>query len=113
MIRTVVRGFGLNLFGGVANAVLSFGFVVVLAHALTVADFGVFFQVVAIFSTLIVICQLGAGATIVKTIPEYRAVGRIHDLRRGIGVALVPGAIFSVLIAICLFALAPFLGQDS
>jgi len=106
-VRRVVRGFGLNLFGGVANAALSFGFTVVLAHALAVSEFGVFAIVVAIFSTLVVICQLGASTTIVKTLPEYRAIGRVRDVRPGIGAALIPVALLSVAVAAAMFLLAP------
>jgi O-antigen/teichoic acid export membrane protein len=87
--------------------VLSFGFTVVLAHALTVSDFGVFSVVIAIFATLVVVCQAGAAATIVKTVPEYRAVGRSPDVRRGIGVALVPVTLLSLAVAGGIFLFAP------
>jgi O-antigen/teichoic acid export membrane protein len=106
-IRTVVRGFTLNLFGGVTNAVLSLGFTLLVTHAFTVASVGVFFVVIGIFSTVIVVCQLGASATVVKTISQYRAVGRARDVRQSIAVALVPVTAFSLVVAVCLFSLAP------
>lgn len=83
-----------------------------ITHALPVVEVGVFFEAIAIFSILIVVTQLGAGGTIVKTIAEFRAVGRIDDIPPGIRTALVPTAAFSIAVAVALFAVAPTLATE-
>jgi O-antigen/teichoic acid export membrane protein/O-antigen ligase len=103
---SLVRGFGLNFAGGIASAVLGFIFTVAITHALPTAQAGVFFEAIALFSILIVVAQLGASATIVKMVSEYRAVGRFSDIRLGVGAALFPTALFSVVIAVALFRFA-------
>ena len=109
--RTLVSGFSLNLLGGVTNAAMAFAFTVLIAHILAPADVGVFLQVIGVFSILIVFTQFGASATVVKTVSEYRALGRTSDIGRGIVVSLLPAAVLSFAAAISVFLLAPTLAD--
>lgn len=97
---------GLNLAGGAANAGLTFAFTLLITHALAPADVGVFLQVLGVFLILIVVTQFGAGATIVKTLAELRAVGRSMQLRHATRTALVPVAALSGAAAVGVFLLA-------
>jgi O-antigen/teichoic acid export membrane protein len=93
--------------GMVATGILGFILVIVVTRGLGPLGAGVFFQSVALFSVLASLCELGAPAGLVRTIPRYRAMGRTRDIRGAVTVALWPVAIVSTAVATALFILAP------
>ena len=77
------------------------------------AEFGVFFEIVAVFSILIVVVQLGAGATVVKTVSECRALGRTQEISVcDSHCARASRSRRRVLAAFALFAFAPQLANE-
>jgi O-antigen/teichoic acid export membrane protein len=101
-LRTVARGGTLNLFGAIANGAFGFALTVVLSRYLSGQEFGAFFISIALFQILSNTAELGADTGLVRVIARYRALGRVHDLRRTLTVGLLPvlaiGAAFGALV---------------
>ncbi len=98
--RKLFGGFSLNLAGGIISALMALAFTILIARILPPAGVGIFFQAIAVFSILLVVTQFGASATVVKSVSEYRALGRTPDIPRGIVVSLLPAAVLSLAAAI-------------
>jgi O-antigen/teichoic acid export membrane protein len=110
-LRTVARGGTLNLVGAIANGVLGFALVVVLARGLSDEQFGAFFVSVALFQILSNTAELGADTGFVRIIARHRALGRVVDTRRTIGVGLWPVLAVSAAFGALMFAFAPQLSD--
>jgi O-antigen/teichoic acid export membrane protein/O-antigen ligase len=104
----LARGGTLNIAGGVANGVLGFGFAVVVARAMGVAEAGVFFQVVALEAIVATLAQLGASPGLVRMISRDLALGRAADIRPTLRIALVPVLVFGTGLGAILAATAPW-----
>jgi O-antigen/teichoic acid export membrane protein len=110
-LSQLARGGMLNLVGAVGNGLLSFVLVVVVTRGLRAGGAGAFFEAVALFMILAGIAGLGADAGLSRTIPRYRALGRVRDVRRGVAVGLLPVAVVAVALAAAMFAFAPELAR--
>jgi O-antigen/teichoic acid export membrane protein len=95
----------------VATGVLGFTLTIVVTRGLGALGAGVFFQSVALFSVLASLCELGAPAGLVRTIPRFRALGRSGEIRGTVRVALWPVVAVSTAVATVLFILAPQVGD--
>jgi len=110
-LEGLAAGSMLTTSGMVATGILGFILVIVVTRGLGPLGAGVFFQSVALFSVLASLCELGAPAGLVRTIPRYRAVGRAGDIRGAVAVALWPVAMVSSAVAAALFVLAPLVAE--
>jgi O-antigen/teichoic acid export membrane protein len=70
-----------------------------------------FFQAVALFSILASLSDLGASAGLVRSIPRFRALARIPDIRRVVALAAWPVALIASVTAGVLIVLAPELAS--
>jgi O-antigen/teichoic acid export membrane protein len=95
----------------VANGVLGFLLVVVLAHGLSDQQFGAFFLSIALFQILSNTAELGADTGFVRILARYRTLGRVHDLRRAIGVGLWPVIGIAVVFGALVWIFAPQLSN--
>jgi O-antigen/teichoic acid export membrane protein len=105
-LRTVARGGSLNFLGAVAYGLLQFALVVVVTRSLTRSASGAFFEAVALFLILSNTAELGADTGLTRMIPRYRVQGRVADVRRSLGVGLVPSFAGGVVLAALSLALA-------
>jgi O-antigen/teichoic acid export membrane protein len=110
-LSQLARGGALNLAGAVANGLLSFALTVVITRGLRAGGAGAFFEAVALFMILSGIAGLGADAGMSRTLPRYRALGRVRDLRRSLAIGLLPVAVAGVVLAACMFTFAPELAR--
>ena len=110
-LRTVARGGTLNLVGAVTNGVLGFLLTVVLAQGLSREQLGAFFVSIALFQILANTAELGADTGFVRIIARYRALGRVHDLRRTIAIGLWPVLAIAVAFGVAVWAYAPELSN--
>jgi O-antigen/teichoic acid export membrane protein len=110
-IRTLVRGGALNAVGIVANALMSFGFGVVIARALGAGGAGAFFVTLAAFAILQSVSQMGADTGAMRTIARYLALERRRDVPTVVRVGLLPVLLFGSAPAAVLYWMAPTLAQ--
>jgi O-antigen/teichoic acid export membrane protein len=110
-IRTLVRGGVLNAVGIVANALMSFGFGVVIARALGADGAGAFFVSLAAFAILQSVSQMGADTGAIRTIARYLALERRRDVRPVVRVGLLPVLVFGSALAVVLYWTAPALAE--
>lgn len=110
-LRTVARGGTLNLAGAVTNGVLGFLLTVVLAQGLSSEQLGAFFVSVALFQILANTAELGADTGFVRMIARYRALGRVHDLRRTIAIGLWPVLAIAAVFGVVVWMYAPELSN--
>ncbi|MFD0540563.1 hypothetical protein ACFQY7_48950 [Actinomadura luteofluorescens] len=81
-LREFARGGAIGLVSSVIAAASGFLLTVVVARTLGVAEAGVFFVVVALFTIVAEIAELGADTGLVRTTARLRALGRVDELRR-------------------------------
>jgi O-antigen/teichoic acid export membrane protein len=91
----------LTLAGSVASSVLGFLLVVVIGRGLHAGSAGVLFEVIALFTILSNVTELGADTGIVRFLARYRTLGRTKDLRPlAAVVALAPVMVIATAMAI-------------
>lgn len=110
-LTAVARGGLINLVGAVAAGILNFVLVVLITRGLGTRGAGAFFVALAMFSLLSNTLELGADTGLVRTISRLRALGRVHDLRRTLLVALVPVLAGSAAAAVAMYGFAPKLAS--
>jgi O-antigen/teichoic acid export membrane protein len=110
-LRTLASGTLLTLFGLVSNGVLTFVLVLMVSRGLGPQGAGVFFQIVALFTILTTVAELGAAPGMVRMVARYRALARVVDILRTLPAALWPVGGVSILLAFGLFALAPGIAE--
>ena len=106
-LSAIASGWLLNLAGIVSSAAFAFGFSIIVARGLGAEGAGVFFAAAAIFFLVETAALLGAPQAVVRMLASFRAVGRVHDLRPVLALALAPAFVVSVGLAVALFAIAP------
>jgi O-antigen/teichoic acid export membrane protein len=97
--------------GAASGAFLGYVLIVVVTRGLGAARAGVFFEAVALYSIVSVVGELGADDGLVRTIPRYRALGRVRDLRRLLAVSLMPVFLMGLLLGAALLLFAPQLSH--
>lgn len=110
-LRSFARGGIVSLAGSVLSAATGFLLTVVVARLLGAAQAGVFFIVVAIFTILSEITELGADEGMVRGSAQLVALGRGGELRRLTRVALGPVLSISAVTAVALYVLAPRIAE--
>src|SRR5919106_520986 len=110
-LRTLARGSVITLAGMISNGVLNLVLLLAVTRGLHALGAGLFFQVVALFTILTSIAELGAAPGLVRTIARYRALGRPQDIRSVLAVALWPVVVAGAVLAAAVFALAPQLAD--
>jgi O-antigen/teichoic acid export membrane protein len=110
-LTTLARGGALNLVGAVATGVLHFVLVLIIARGLDTGGTGAFFEAVALFLILSAASALGADMGLSRMVPRYRALGRVRDIRRGIGIGLWPVLAAGAAVSLLAFAWAPALAR--
>lgn len=106
-LATVARGGALALAGTIVAALFGFLLTVVVSRGLRASGAGVFFEALALFTILASVCTIGADSGLVRAIPRYRALHRIHDLRCTLIVAATPVAMVSSAVAVGIWLAAP------
>ena len=110
-LRRVARGGALNLVGFVVSGILGFVLTLVLTRTLGDSGAGVFFGAVAVFTILANVTELGADTGVVRFVARFRELGRHVDLRRTIGVALIPAAVAGLAAGVLLMLGAATIAQ--
>jgi O-antigen/teichoic acid export membrane protein len=110
-LTTLARGGLLNLVGAVATGLFQFVLVLVIARGLDTGGTGAFFEAVALFLILSAASALGADMGLSRMIPRYRALRRVHDIRRGIRIGVWPVLAVGTAAGLLVLAWAPWLAR--
>jgi O-antigen/teichoic acid export membrane protein len=105
-IARFARGGALNVLGTVSFGLLSFVLVVIVTRGLGREPAGYFFEAIALFTIASNAAELGADTGLVRMIARYRTLGRAHDVRWTLVVAVVPVAVAGVILALAGLVLA-------
>jgi O-antigen/teichoic acid export membrane protein len=105
-LATVARGGAINLVGVITNTLFNFMLVLVVTRGLETSGAGIFFESIALFSLLSTIAQWGSETGIVRTIPRFRVLGRIDDIRHSLVAGLAPVAIAGAVLGVVMFVWA-------
>ncbi|MFC4783444.1 lipopolysaccharide biosynthesis protein [Nocardioides sp. MAHUQ-72] len=105
-LRRLARGSSLNLAGSVVAAALNLVLPVIITRSLAKDDAGLFFQATALFTILLNVGTIGADTGVLRSLPRALVLDRRPDLRRYLVLAVVPAAVFSVLLSVALLLLA-------
>lgn len=89
-LSRAARSGGLSMLGAVTAAAGGFTLTVVVARASSAEATGLFFEVVALFTIASSVICFGADTGLVRMLSRAKALGRLHDLRPTVAVALVP-----------------------
>jgi O-antigen/teichoic acid export membrane protein len=108
--NTVVRSGALALIGLVVSGAFQLLLILAATRGLGAAAAGLFFEAVALFTILNRVGELGASTGLVRTVSRFRALGRTGDLRTTLLVAVLPVALFGLLMGSATYAFAPQLG---
>jgi O-antigen/teichoic acid export membrane protein len=98
-IARFARGGALNVVGTVSFGLLSFVLVVIITRGLGKEPAGFFFEAVALFTIASNAAELGADTGLVRMIARYRTLGRAHDVKWTLVVAIVPVAVAGIVLA--------------
>ena len=101
----------LNLVTLVVQSLAGFALSIVVTRGLHAHGAGVFFEVVGLFTILANGAELGADTGLVRAVARSRALGAVADVRRLIGVAVLPVLACGLLVAVATWAVAPWLGK--
>lgn len=101
--RSLLGGMALSLIGGAVAGLGGLLLTVVIARGLGVAQAGVFFVSVGVFTIVSNTVELGADTGLVWATPRLRAIGRPADVGRTVMIASVP-VLFAGVIAAALVA---------
>lgn len=107
----LARGGVLGLLGAGVSAAAGVLVVVVLARALPAAEAGVFFAVTSVLLLGQAVAKLGTNTSLVYYLSRWRALGVPERIPSTLRVALLPVVAVGLLIAIALYAAAPWLSQ--
>jgi O-antigen/teichoic acid export membrane protein len=91
----------------ITSAVLGFVLVVVVARGLGARGAGVFLELVAFFSILAALAEMGAGPGLVRTISRARAMGKTEEIHAVVPVAAWPVLALSAAAAVGTLIVAP------
>lgn len=105
--KTTVLTFS-SVLGG---AVLAFGTALYLSNQVGETGAGMFFQIMAFFSIMVVACTFGADTGLVRSLAAQRVLGTKNDLQRTIAIAGTPVVLLAVLLGITLWLSAESLEQ--
>ncbi len=103
---SLASGGAMNLVAGVVRTVFGFVFALIVARELHSSGAGALYQVVAVFSILTIVCQLGSQTALVRMISRARALHRPETLRPTILVGALPSLAFACIAAVLLFLFA-------
>ncbi|WP_433477120.1 oligosaccharide flippase family protein [Spirillospora sp. CA-142024] len=110
-LREFARGGAIGLISSIVAAASGFLLTVVVARTLGAAEAGVFFVVVALFTIVAEIAELGADTGLVRTTARLRALGRGDELRRLMAVAHLPVVVVGVLCSVGAYLAAPWIAD--
>jgi O-antigen/teichoic acid export membrane protein len=110
-VLRLARGGLLNLAGAASFGLFGFALTVVVSRALSSDGAGVFFELVAVYTIAATISNLGTSVGLMRGVARLRALGRSHELRLLLVVALLPTVAASCLVAILVFVLANRLAE--
>jgi O-antigen/teichoic acid export membrane protein len=103
------RGGALSFVGAAFAAAMGFVLTLVVARLLGSSGAGVFFQVVALFTILFNVAELGADTGLVWALPRLRVQGRITQVRHALRIAVLPVVLVSAVFAAAVFAASDLL----
>jgi O-antigen/teichoic acid export membrane protein len=110
-VLRLARGGLLNLAGAASFGLLGLVLTVVVSRALSSDGTGVFFELVAVYTIGATLSNLGTSVGLMRGVARARALGREHEIRPLLVVALVPTAVASCLVAIVIVVFAAHLAE--
>jgi O-antigen/teichoic acid export membrane protein len=102
-LSELARSGALNAAGSISSGVFGFLITILVTRAFDAEGAGQFFVAVGAFGIVATISQLGADTGLIRTIARWTALARTSDLRRALGVALLPVVVVATGIAAVLF----------
>lgn len=111
MSERLARAGLISLLGGATGAVFGLVLAVVVGRGLGPAGTGYFFQTVAIFMILANVLELGADTGLVRSLAQQVALGKTADLRRTVGIAVVPVVVVGVVVLTAIWLSAPWVAS--
>ncbi|HEY7283654.1 MAG TPA: MATE family efflux transporter, partial [Actinomycetota bacterium] len=106
-LGTLARSGTLSLVGAATAGILGFVLVVVVTRGLGPAGSGPLFVCITLFLILAEIATLGADTGLMRSLAGLRALGRHHEMRETVPVAVVPVVVTATLFAAIVFTFAP------
>jgi O-antigen/teichoic acid export membrane protein len=110
-LGSLARGGALNLAGVVTSTVFGFALVVIITRGLGTTNTGLFFESVAVFQILATVAHWGADVGVVRMIPRYAVLQRLHDVRNVVWSGSLPAVIVGSAFSVALVAFAEPLGS--
>lgn len=107
----VARGSLVNVVAMVTGAAMSFGLVVLVSRWLQPRGAGAFFELLALFAILSNTFELGADTGLTRWISRAQALGGLRDVRRVVGIAVIPVAIVGGAAAVAMWVVASQIAQ--
>ncbi|MGN6611757.1 MAG: oligosaccharide flippase family protein [Angustibacter sp.] len=106
-LSAAAQGSAAAFAGAVVAAVGGFALTFVVARSLGSAGSGIFFQAVAVFTLLTSVVLAGSDTGLLRAISRSLALGRGHEVRGTLAVALLPVTLASTCCSLLLWWLAP------
>ena len=110
-VHQVARGTIVNIAAMVVGAVLSFGLTVLVSRWLQPRNAGALFELIALFTIVSSILQLGGDTGLTRWISRARAIGGLAQVRRIVAIAIVPVLLAGILAAAVIWAAAPIVAH--
>lgn len=107
----LARGSMINVVGMALGAVFGFGLTVLASRWLQPRDSGGLFELIAMYTIMSNILELGADTGLTRWISRARATGGIVQVRRIVRVALLPVVIIGIVAAAVMWVEASWLAQ--
>ena len=104
--RRLVKGSAIVFVALIASGFIAFLLRMFLARSLSVADYGLFYAVIAFVSLFTLFRGLGIGSALVKYIPEFKVRNQFGRIKSSMAFILLFQAVFAFPISVVLFALS-------
>ncbi len=109
-VQGLARAGSFSFVGLVANAALTFLFMLLVSRTLDQLAAGAVFEAVAVFTTASMIATAGANVGLMRSLPQYRRRSA-RDVRRSVLVAVLPTLLIGASAAAALYLAAPSVSQ--
>ncbi len=96
--RRLAWGTGIMLLGGGISMLANFAALVLVGRAVGATAAGRLFEVVAVFSILLVVVQIGTGTGLVRTVAGYATTGNRDAIRKLLRRVVVPVSLLAIVV---------------
>jgi len=111
-MERLAKGSSVILLGGIAAAAISYILRIYLARNLSLAQFGLFYAVLAFLSFFGLFKDMGIGQALAKMIPEFQARRAFHKLKSVIAFSLLVQILTGLLISSVLFVFSDLIAVN-